>query len=366
LLQSALHNDAPVVEYYYTGLLNLSYLYWIKGRSLEAMSVLERIDRNTLAALSGDLTVKYYEACRRLYRYYADSEDDINCFYRIQSNLYLDSLLLTVPRNSLSFGILTAEKLHNEKRTVEAIQALNATLSASQPTGREQAIMTGILADFYRHSGNVAMQKKYYAISAINDIENAIKENTSMMSLATLLYSEGDIDNAYRCIQSSMDDAVFSNAYFRTLALSKIFPLINSAYQKKISAQKRELLLYLSLAGALLVFLCWMTYCVWQQMKRITRIRKELYDTNIRLNDANKDLQESNARLQELNSRLSTVNRKLSESHKIKEAYLSKYIDLSSNYIEKIDNYRRSLNKIANSGKIEELYLSLKSTRFIE
>jgi len=255
--------------------------------------------------------------------------------------------------------VLTAEKLSDENDTQSAAKLLLKALQLSTSEDHERAMFYNILAGFYKQDGNRDMEKKYYALSAICDIKNAIKENASMMALALLLYEEGDIDNAYKCMKSSFEDAVFCNARFRTFEISKIFPIIDSEYQEKTVKQKLELQKYLVVVSLLSLFLIAAVIYVYLQMKRIARIRKELYQKNIQLNTLNHDLQESNNQLLE-------VNQKLSETNKVKEAYLGKFIDLCSSYIEKLDNYRRNLNKIANSGKIEELSKSLKSTQFIE
>jgi hypothetical protein len=271
-----------------------------------------------------------------------------------------------VQPNTLKYNIVIAEKLRDENKTEEAKKFLMKSMNSIKSENHDKAIVADILANIYKKEGNVEMQKKYYAISAICDIKNAVKENSSMMSLALLLYGEGNIDGAYKCIKSSMDDAVFSNAYFRTYELSRIFPIIDSAYQEKTAKQKAELQKYLLLVSVLFVFLIFAIIYVYRQMKRIARIRKELHQTNVKLNLLNTDLQQSNTQLQELNGQLSIINQKLTETNKVKEAYLGKFIDLCSSYIEKLDNYRRSLNKIANSGKIDNLLKSLKSTQFIE
>ncbi|MEO4925190.1 DUF6377 domain-containing protein [Bacteroides uniformis] len=49
----------------------------------------------------------------------------------------------------------------------------------------------------------------------------------------------------------------------------------------------------------------------------------------------------------------------------IKEEYLGRFLSLSSSYISKMEEYRRILNKQAAAGKLEELYRTLKSDRFI-
>jgi len=332
-------------EYKYSALLNLSFSYWIKGRFLESMKIMANLDRKLFDRLPESLLVEYYESYQRLFAYYASIEGNSPNEYYHQHSLYLDSLLQLVQPNTLKYNIVSAEKLRDENKTEEAKKYLMESLDNIKSENHDKAIVANILANIYKKEGNVEMQKKYFAVSAIVDIKNAVKENTSMMSLALLLYDEGNIDGAYKCIKSSMDDAVFCNAYFRTYELSKIFPIIDSAYQEKTANQRAELQKYLLLVSVLSIFLIFAMIYVYRQMERIARIRKELHYRN---------------------GQLSAINQKLTETNKVKEAYLGKFIDLCSNYIEKLDNYRRSLNRIANSGKIDDLLKSLKSTQFIE
>jgi hypothetical protein len=351
-------------EYIYNTKLNLSFSYWISGRFLEAVNILDHLDRSQFDRLPEWLLISYYESYKRIYLYYSGKNRD--SYYYPVSNLYRDSLLQIISPNSLSYDVLSAEKLADENKTEEARQLLLEALVNSPEENHERAILENVLANIFEKEGNVEMQMKYYALSAICDIKNAIKENASMMSMAFLFYESGDIDRAYKCIKSSMDDAVFCDAYFRSYEISGIFPIIDFAYQEKAAKQRTELQIYLLIVSLLSLSLVVAVFYVYRQMKRIARIRKELYRTNLKLNDLNKDLQESNVKLHEVNGQLSTVNQKLAETNRVKEAYLGKFIDLCSNYIEKLDNYRRGLNKIANSGKLEELFRSLKSNQFIE
>jgi hypothetical protein len=370
-IAEALHNT----EYYYDTKLNLSFSYWIRGQFFEALNMLESLDRSRFAELPPWLLINYYESYKRIYLYYSSSETDKHNPYYRKSALYRDSLLAVVPRNTQSYRILQAEKYADQGRSSEAIKVLKEAmeqpladdstvyftgrvLSQLQSEGHEKAIIANILAKIYKDDGNVEMQKYYCALSAIYDIKSAVKENASMMALALLFYEEGDIDKAYVCSRSSMDDALFCNARFRAFELSKIFPIIDAAYQEKADKQKNELQIYLALVSILSIFLLGAIIYVYRQMKRIALIRKELYRTNVKLNQLNDDLKNSN-------EELSSVNARLLDTNKVKEAYLGKFIDLCSTYIEKLDNYRRNLNRIANRGKTDELLQTLKSSDFI-
>jgi hypothetical protein len=353
-------------EYLYQTKMNLSFLYWLKGKLFESLNIVEGLDRNKFNSLPQSLLITYYEAYKRFYLYYADSQIDPDTDYYRKSHCYRDSLLGILPVDSTYHKVLVAEKLTDENKIEEAKRILLDLLDHSNEETHERAIIANILANTYRKEGNREMQKKYYAISSISDIKNAIKENTSMQALALLLYEEQDIDNAYKCIQSSMDDAIFCNARFRTFEITKIFPIIDSAYQEKAAKQKNELKLYLLLVSFLSLFFVIAIFFVYRQMKRTAKIRQELFQTNAKLNELNTDLKNSNMKLHRLNDELTDVNRKLSETNLVKETYMVKFIDLCSSYIEKLDNYRRNLNKIANSGKLDELFVALKSSKFIE
>ena len=362
LIANTLTNDI----YLHETQLDLSYMYWQSGKFFEAIQNLESLDRRRFNDLPEELLRSYYETYKLLYRYYSNAQTDEDNVYYGYSYLYRDSLLQITPTDIKQYHVLTAEKLADENKTQQAVQILLDLLAESVNEDHERAIFANLIAGIYQKEGNLEMQKKYYAISAICDIKNAITENTSMQSLALILFQEGNIDLAYKYIQSSIDDAIFCNARFRTYEISKIFPIIDAAYQAKSMKQKRELQLYLLLVSILLVLLIATVILVYRQMQKTAKIRGELVDANLKLKELNTDLQDSNIRLHELNNELISMNRELSETNVIKEIYLGKFIDLCSIYIEKIDNYRRNLNRIIKSGKMEELRTVLKSTNYVE
>lgn len=242
---------------------------------------------------------------------------------------------------------------------------LQTMLNQTKTDTHEKAVLAYALANIYMKEGNTDLQKRYYAISAICDIKNSIKENASMQALATVLYETGDIERAYDCIRSSMEDAMFSNARFRAYEASQIFPIIDLAYKEKINGKNSELRSYLMLACILSFFLVLAIVYTYRQMKRVARIRKELYRTNVKLNELNDELQGTNSQLHIVNKELSEANTNLSEANQIKEAYIGHFLDLCSTYINKLEKYQNTLNKKAVEKKLDELYKMLKSSDMI-
>ncbi|MDD2246679.1 MAG: DUF6377 domain-containing protein [Proteiniphilum sp.] len=342
--------------------LNLTSLYIVSGLYIEALDILTNINKTELA---DNLLVNYYDSYKQLYRSYSFN-NPIAPVYTVKSSLYRDSLLSVLNKESNHYKIVFAEKLFDENRLAESQQILQELINQSEEENHEKAVLTYALANIYRKEGDIDKQIAYYAISAICDIKNAIKENASMQALAITLFETGNIEKAYDCIKSSMEDAMFCNARLRTYEISQILPIIDSAYQEKVRNQQSELQLFLVLVSLLSLFLIIAVIYVYRQMKKIARIRKELYQTNLKLNDLNNDLQRTVDQLNRTNRKLSDVNDELSESNEIKETYIGHFLDLCSTYIDKLEKYRNTLNKKAAERKIDELFRMLKSHDMID
>ena len=94
-------------------------------------------------------------------------------------------------------------------------------------------------------------------------------------------------------------------------------------------------------------------------MKKLSQTRAELQDANKRLKDLNHNLHYAN---NELNS----LNQELFESNHVKEQYIANFLGICSNYIDKLDKYRKMVNKQIIAKKVKELFESTKSTQLIE
>jgi hypothetical protein len=81
------------------------------------------------------------------------------------------------------------------------------------------------------------------------------------------------------------------------------------------------------------------------------------------LNVANDQLSALNATLQAINLKLKD-KQYLNGSQPCKEIYIGRYMDQCSDYIGKLEGYRRKLNVMATAGKMNNLVI--KSKQFIE
>jgi len=211
----------------------------------------------------------------------------------------------------------------------------------------------------YNNKKDRELEKQWLVISSINDIQSATKEYISLRNLAFMLYEDGDVDRAYKYIKKSLEDALFCNARLRTYEISLMMPIIDKAYQHQSESRQRLMMGTIFIVSILSILLMIAVYFVYRQMRKLASARKKLSCSYDQLSDLNIELSK-------FNEEIKNTNRTLLESNLIKEEYIGRYMDQCSEYIDKLDNYRRSLKRIAGSGKVDELYQAIKSKEYIE
>ena len=346
------------LDYLDDSAMNMAEVMGTTGMYKEALELLGKIDKKTLPDY---LYGYYYHLYRTIYGLmgdYAVTEKAKKEYYRM-TDLYRDSLLQINASDSLGHALVMADKCIVHARYDEAIDMLMEYYSKPSLDDHAQAMITYTISEGYRLKGDKQGQKHYLALSAIADLKSAVKEYVSLRKLASLVYEEGDIDRAYNYLKCSLEDATLCNARLRTLEISQVFPIIDQAYQLKTKRQQQEMIVSLICISLLSVFLLVAIFFVYKQMKKVAAARREVIDTNTLLQELNEELHDSNSQLKEM-------NHTLSEANYIKEEYIGRYMDQCSTYLDKMDLYRRSLNKIAAAGRVEELYKAIKSSQFLD
>lgn len=266
-----------------------------------------------------------------------------------------------------------AEFLCSQNKYTDALHCLFDSYKKLSYEDREMGYVAFAISDIYRQINETDKEKQYLIISAIADLKNNVKEYISLRRLATLLYEEGDVKRAYRYMRKSMEDATFCNARLRILEISDALPIIDKAYESMQKTEQEYTLYGFFIVSILVVMLCFMMYFTRKQLKKIAQARraletsnKSLNDMNLQLNSLNSQLSLANGKLNETNATLQDTNLSLFENNKIKNIYIMEFMNKCSAYIDKLEDYRRSLKKLAVAGKIQELYKQLKSNALVE
>jgi DNA-binding CsgD family transcriptional regulator/cbb3-type cytochrome oxidase subunit 3 len=300
-----------------------------------------------------NLKVEYYNESAILYGYmgfYAVSDQDRRDYNR-WNKIYYDSLISIIPRDTSLYVLAKTGLYFTDNQQEKAFDLLNAAYLKCIDM-HDRAKLAYNIGTVYGNRKDTKREMLWLTISSINDLGSATKEYVSLRILAFKLFQAGDIDRAYNYMSCALEDALFCNARLRTHEISLMMPIIDKAYQHQTRTKQQILTISTIVVSVLSLFLLIAIWRVYRQMKKLAMARKELAQVNDHLSD--------------LNERLLENNDSLTEANVIKEEYIVKYMDQCSLYIDKMDEYRRNLQKMVNSGKMEDLLLRIKSKTFIE
>lgn len=345
-------------EYIDNARMNKADVLGMTGMYKEVMDLMRNIHIDRLPV---DIHPYYYHIYRTVYGLMADYAVTAyeKKLYTELTDKYRDSLLLVNKDNLLIHTLIQSDQYNVRNEYDKAIRLLTDYLALQKDYEHDVAICAYTLSESYRLKGDKEKEKEYLIVSAMADMKTAVREYISLRKLAVLLYQEGDIERAYSYVKICMEDATACNARLRKLEILEIFPIINDAYQQKTEKQQEQMKWALVSISLLSLFLLLAIFYVYKQMKKVAAARREVIDANKRLKELNDELHLSNAQLKE-------ANHSIAENSYLKEEYIGRYMDQCSVYLEKMDNYRRSLGKIAATGNVEELYKNIKSSKFIE
>lgn len=345
-------------EYIDNARMNKADVLGMTGMYKEVMDLMRNIHIDRLPV---DIHPYYYHIYRTVYGLMADYAVTAyeKKLYTELTDKYRDSLLLVNKDNLLIHTLIQSDQYNVRNEYDKAIRLLTDYLALQKDYEHDVAICAYTLSESYRLKGDKEKEKEYLIVSAMADMKTAVREYISLRKLAVLLYQEGDIERAYSYVKICMEDAAACNARLRKLEILEIFPIINDAYQQKTEKQQEQMKWALVSISLLSLFLLLAIFYVYKQMKKVAAARREVIDANKRLKELNDELHLSNAQLKE-------ANHSIAENSYLKEEYIGRYMDQCSFYLEKMDNYRRSLGKIAATGNVEELYKNIKSSKFIE
>lgn len=337
--------------------LNLASIMGTLGMYKEATDILTTININKTPDIKG----YFFTVNSVVYGYmsdYAASAQEKEK-YILLTKKYRDSSLNYYKPQSSAYIMAKSSALLDAGKHDETLKLLLNYFPTIAHNSNDRAVIAYIISQVYRAKKESHQEKKWLTISAISDLQLAKKEYISLRSLAFLMYENGDIDRAYKYIKRSLEDALFCNARLRTYEISKMLPIINEAYQKQNETNRFQLILFLISASILSAFLLVVLFLLFKQMKKLSKAKQDL-------SLANSKLSELNTELNTFNEKLNDANYTLTEANFLKEIYIGRYMDQCSDYIGKLDEYRRKLNVMATTGKMNDLISAVKSKQFVE
>lgn len=328
--------------------LELSYLLSSIGMYMEAADILNSIDRQTLPS---SLLGYYYTCYEHVYFEAGAAQPRYKMFasrYVKLSHAYRDSMQITLDPSSATYLWLRETQLREAGKYDEALEFSDRRLAESSFGTPQYALVAYQRFRLFESMGKKDEHLYYLVLSAISDVRSAIKEQSSLMVLAQELNSKGDLKRAYDYINFSWEISQFYKTRLRSWMNITPLSMINGNYQDIIKQQNRELLIYIVCVALLALLLVIALIYIYRQMKALSIAKKGLQEVNERLFSLNEELEE-------VNRHLRSTNLELSESNLIKEAYIARFFKLCSVYVDRLQAYRKLVNKKLQRGQVAEL-----------
>lgn len=323
----------------------------VAGLFEEAKKLLQYIDDSQLNVTD---QVDYYETCSEYYLYKVEFYEDTQ-FSHINLNKLNECrmrILKLAPSNSYTYAVNLASIECEKGNYDRAISLLESWIPRLKSGTRPYSIVTNTLAFFYQCNKNEQQRKHYLILSAISDLKGGITENNAMRELSSMLLKENEVERANKYLNISVNDAAFYGTKLRNIQASQLLPQIEGAYKAyaAVKDSKKQILL-VSVTIIAFLLLVVIGICAFSLKK-------------YRL--ANEKVHLSNKKLNLLVEQLKGLNGQMAENNHLKEQYISRFLQLASQFIEMSNERQKILNRLARDHKLLELYAELKSQSYTQ
>lgn len=303
------------------------------GLYAESLALLDKIDRR---AMDEDSLADIF------YIYYFDYESLANqCLepemakhFRRLSCMCRDSILLYRPE----YTVFQCDRLLAEGNYKAALELVLPVCEALSPCDPAMGPVALSVYDIYSALGMKDKGMDYLVLSAMSDLLNSKKEYIALQELALLLYDEGDLARAQAYLTRSLNDAVFCKARLKIDNIAPLLSLVNESY---IKAKRRDTVVVICCLVALLPFVILLLVLVifLKRQRRLLQKAREEQEKTMAL---------------------------VREASNIKNKYVTQMMLECVTRIERLDDYRLSLNRMALRGETAALNEALKSNAVVE
>ncbi|WP_114782440.1 DUF6377 domain-containing protein [Botryobacter ruber] len=329
--------EDPVLPVY--AKTKLGFILVSSGMFKESLDSLKTIN---VSQMPDSIKARYFSLMARAYYDLADYNSDFyySDVHTAQGNRYIDSVLALQDTGTAAYYSTSAFKNYKTGNLEAAEKDVAYLLKNFRQSYHDQAIAAALLGLIYKDMGEKEKAIRYLAIASIADIKSATTEAIALMNLAELLYNTGDESRAYEYIKQALEDATFYGARQRKIQVAAILPIIEGERLITVEGQRTRLVVYALVVTLLSVLVLVFAFIIFRQLKQ--------------LRQAKRTVTEANTQLQE-------VNESLVEANRIKEEYIGYSFNMYSEYIDKMEKFKKALDKKLMAKKYDEINHVMKS-----
>ena len=326
--------------------VRMAHILAVTGLFDRARRLLDKVNPDSI---SDQQKIAYYTQQSELNLYRSEMAEFTNYFYDYikRAQYYRQLVMQIAPKDSYDYVFNRATYICEAGDTEEAIRILEAYLNKTEQGTRIYSIITSTLAFFYQIKGVSEKQEYYLLLSAISDERSAIRENNSLRSLSELLMDRGNYDDAYRYLLQAISEAKFYGSRIRLMQVGRMAPQILQLYDaERTRTQQRTSLLLMVISFISIILAGIIVYTLILYRKK--------HAAGLKIIEMNKMLASHSEEIE-------SVNTQMKEANRIKEEYIGRFLELSSQLISDSEQRLKQLNRLARERKLEELYAELKT-----
>lgn len=326
--------------------VRMAHILAVTGLFDRARRLLDKVNPDSI---SDQQKIAYYTQQSELNLYRSEMAQFTNYFYDYikRAQYYRQLVMQIAPKDSYDYVFNRATYICEAGDTEEAIRILEAYLNKTEQGTRIYSIITSTLAFFYQKKGVSEKQEYYLLLSAISDERSAIRENNSLRSLSELLMDRGNYDDAYRYLLQAISEAKFYGSRIRLMQVGRMAPQILQLYDaERTRTQQRTSLLLMVISFISIILAGIIVYTLILYRKK--------HAAGLKIIEMNKMLASHSEEIE-------SVNTQMKEANRIKEEYIGRFLELSSQLISDSEQRLKQLNRLARERKLEELYAELKT-----
>lgn len=344
-------------------LLNRAYLYAATG-------ILERADRCIATVDTAQLTPRQQLRYNEQVLYLMTHRDQ---YLGANSVDYpygevADSLLATVcrdisPDDPMYCWFVGWKGMRGVEEAKTALPLISEKMVDCRYETRHDAMNAWVFSRLYEKVGDEENMLRYLLLSSLADVRACNKEIASLEEVANLLYT--DHHNLKRANDYISHCIRCANEYKSRVRVGRLADLqhkITRDYQTQLEHQEQRGSLYLKLLGAILLGLLAAMVSIIVSKKKLGQSRAMLDNANRALNVKIVELEEVKQQLEDANENLSGLYsnardgaNELSRRNLAKEKYIADIFAICSNYISKLDDFRKNIYRLLVAGKYEDL-----------
>lgn len=253
-------------------------------------------------------------------------------YYDSLAVVLLDSLKTYMRAGGLGDRLVTAQSLLIKGDDTLAFSELSEALEHTDPTDPSYAILTGMLAKYFKNKPDRSDEYLYYlTLSATADVTKANGEAESLLKLGNELFNQGDYDHAFTYLTAAGKFMAESGS--RTL-ITEVAPPIavySQIIRKKELGRKLLMIILIMVCAIICAIAGWL---MWRSHR--------------------KDI----AMQEKYNRLASSVNSR--------DQYINELLNLCSVYVESMEDYNKFISRKLKANQAQDLLKTVEAGKALQ